>query len=189
MKKRLDPDVSIPMPVVLVGATCGGRANFMAVGWVTRANYSPPVIAVCLNKRHFTPEGIREHGTFSVCFPGRELIEATDCCGIVSGRAADKSGLFTVFYGETKTAPMIEECPLCIECRLREVRDLESNAVYFGEMVAAYAEESALSDGAPDYRKMGAFLLTMPDKVYWSIGEPVGKAWSDGKRVRERLKG
>ena len=60
-----------PMPVTLVGAMVEGKANFMAVGWVMRVNRQPPLLAVALNKAHFTPRGIREHQHLQRQFPRR----------------------------------------------------------------------------------------------------------------------
>ena len=113
LKKKIDSNVSLyPMPVVLAGAVAGGKANFLAIGWITRVNHQPPMVAMSLSKRHHTNGGIREHKEFSVNLPGVNLLEKTDYCGLVSGREKDKSQLFTLFYGELKHAPMIEECPL-----------------------------------------------------------------------------
>ena len=182
-KVRIGNNVSIPMPVVLVGAIVQGKANFMAVGWISRVNSNPPMIAVGIGKAKYTQGGIQEHKTFSVCFPGTDLIAKTDYCGIVSGREKDKSLIFKIFYGETQTAPMIEECPLCLECRLVQNLELPTSTLFVGEIAGAYCEERYLTNGNPDYRKMNAFLLTMPDNVYWSIGAEVGNALSDGKNL------
>jgi flavin reductase (DIM6/NTAB) family NADH-FMN oxidoreductase RutF len=170
-----------PMPMTLVGATVEGRANFMAVAWVSRVNRTPPMIGVALNKRHHTPTGIREHGTFSINIPGADLMVQTDYCGLVSGRETDKSGVFEVFYGELKTAPMIEQCPLCLECRWVETVPLPTNHLFIGEIVAAYAVEDCLVDGKPDVGKIRPFVLTMPDNNYWTVGQHAGKAWSVGR--------
>jgi flavin reductase (DIM6/NTAB) family NADH-FMN oxidoreductase RutF len=174
-----------PMPVTLVGATVDGRANFLAVAWVMRVSMKPPLLAVALNKAHFTPKGIREHGTFSVNFPGADLMEKADYCGLVSGHKVDKSGLFRVFYGELETAPLIEECPLGLECRVFQVVELPANNLFIGEIMAAYADEDCLSDGQPDISKVNPLLLTMPDNNYWTVGERAGKAWSAGKKLKE----
>jgi len=174
-----------PMPVTLVGAVVEGRANFMAVGWVMRVNRKPPLLAVALNKGHFTPEGIRQHRAFSVNFPGADLMEKTDYCGLVSGRQVDKSGLFRVFYGELEAAPLIEECPLGLECRLYEVVELPVNDLFIGEIVAAYADEDCLTDGQPDILKINPLVLTMPDNQYWTVGERAGKAWAAGKNLKQ----
>ena len=174
-----------PMPVTLVGANVEGRANFLAVGWVMRVNMKPPLPAVALNKGHFTPRGIREHGTFSVNFPGANLIEKADYCGLVSGRRVDKSGLFRVFYGELETAPLIEECPLGLECRLYQVVELPANDLFIGEIVAAHADEDCLTDGQPDILKINPMVLTMPDNNYWTVGERVGQAWHAGRKLKQ----
>ncbi|MGD0828693.1 MAG: flavin reductase family protein [Desulfobaccales bacterium] len=173
------------MPVTLVGASVEGRANFMTVGWVMRVNLKPPLLAVALNKAHFTPEGIRQNRAFSVNFPGADLMEKTDYCGLVSGRQVDKSGLFRVFYGELETTPLIEECPLGLECRLYEVVELPTNDLFIGEIVAAYVDEDCLTIGQPDILKINPLVLTMPDNHYWTVGELAGEAWHAGKKMKQ----
>lgn len=181
-KVRIDSNVSIyPMPVVLAGAMVGGKANFLAIGWVARVNYQPPMVAMSLSKGHYTNDGIREHREFSVNVPGLNLLEKTDYCGMVSGRERGKAQLFSLFYGDLKHAPMIQECSLAFTCRLTQIVELPSNDLLVGEIVEAYAEEGCLTKGAPDIAKMAPFTLTMPDNIYWKIGEPVGKAWEAGR--------
>lgn len=170
-----------PMPMVLVGAVVAGRANFMAVGWVSRVNFNPPMMAVALGKFHYTNAGIHKHKAFSVNIPGIALLEKVDYCGIVSGEKTDKSKLFDVFYGELPGAPMIRECPLSLECRLVNTVDMPTNSLFIGEIVSAYSEERYLTEGKPDIKKINPFTLTMPDNNFWKIGENGGKAWSAGK--------
>lgn len=178
--------VPYPMPVTLVGANVRERANFLAVAWLSRVNNKPPLVGLALNKAHYTLEGIRENKTFSVNLPGADLVEKTDYCGIVSGREADKSSLFSIFYGELKTAPMIRECPLCVECKLFDIIELPANALVLGEIADAYAEEKYLTGGKLDIRKMNPILLTMPDSTYWGLGEAVAKAWNVGKKLEAK---
>jgi flavin reductase (DIM6/NTAB) family NADH-FMN oxidoreductase RutF len=173
-----------PMPVVLVGTNVKDRANFMAVGFVSRVNAAPPMLAVGIFNKHYTNEGMKENGTFSVCFPDAALIEKTDYCGIVSGRKVDKSTLFDVFYGETKTAPMIEECPLNLECRLVQTVELQTNNLHIGEIIASYADERCMTEGKIDIKKLNPLLLTMPDNRYWTVGGFAGDAWEAGKKLK-----
>jgi flavin reductase (DIM6/NTAB) family NADH-FMN oxidoreductase RutF len=181
---RIDNNVSIyPMPVVLAGAMVGEQANFLAVGWISRVNSQPPMLAMALNKRHFTNGGIREHREFSVNVPGMDLLEKVDYCGLISGREADKSKLFNVFYGKLRAAPLIRECSLCMACTLVEMVPLPSNDLFIGEIVEAYAEEECLTAGNPDISKMQPFTLTMPDNIYWMVGEKAGKAWEAGRKL------
>jgi flavin reductase (DIM6/NTAB) family NADH-FMN oxidoreductase RutF len=184
-KMRVGPNVYIPMPVSLVGSVVNERPNFMPVGWVTRVNRNPPYIGVGINKAHYTPTGIREKGAFSVNFPPADLVTETDYCGIVSGKNTDKSTLFELFYGESKTAPMINRCPLCLECKLVDIHEMPTNVLFIGEIIAVYTEEEYLTNGQPDVKKMNLMILTMPDNNYWSIGEHVGEAWKIGNRLRQ----
>ncbi len=190
MKKvTIGPDAFVvPMPMTLVGAMVEGKPNFMAVAWLTRVNNTPPMVGAAIGKDHHTARGIEENESFSVNFPGVDLIERTDYCGLVSGRTRDKSTLFEVFHGELKTAPMVVECPLCLECRLERIVDLPSNNLYVGEIVGAYTETRYLSEGIPDIQKMNPFVLTMPDNSYWAIGRHAGNAWEAGKAYSRRGK-
>ncbi|MFP3868253.1 MAG: flavin reductase family protein [Desulfobacteraceae bacterium] len=177
-----------PMPVSLLGALVGGRINFMTVAWLARVNFKPAIMAVAVNRRHFTTPGIRENGCFSVNFPSADMLLETDYCGLVSGRVANKSGLFEVFYGELENAPMIKKCPLSLECRLIETVTLPNNYLFLGEIVAAYTEERYLTDGQPDIQKMNPLVLSMPDKNYWTIGAQAGTAWDAGKKLKPAKK-
>jgi flavin reductase (DIM6/NTAB) family NADH-FMN oxidoreductase RutF len=156
----------------------------MTVAWLTRVNFDPPMLAVALGAGHHTPGGIRENKTFSVCIPGVALVEKTDYCGLVSGKRVDKSGVFEVFYGDLETAPMIAECPLCVECLLAQVVELPSNLLMIGNIAGVYADEAILTDGKPDPAKFSPLVLTMPDNHYWKLGEPCGSAWSAGKALK-----
>ena len=185
-KVPIGNNVFLPMPMVIVGVRGKQKANFMPVGWASRANAAPPMIAVGINKVHLTSELIMEHKAFSVNVPTKDLIEKMDYCGLVSGKKEDKSALFKVFYGTKGGAPMIDECPLCIECKLVEAVPLPSNSIFVGEIVGAYAEKSCMSGDFVDMEKLGALTLTMPDNSYRGLGPVVGKAWSDGKKLMKK---
>jgi flavin reductase (DIM6/NTAB) family NADH-FMN oxidoreductase RutF len=180
-------NVFIPMPVTLVGCTLKGKANFMTVGWVSRVNAKPPQIGIGIGRNHATPEGIIENRTFSVCFPGRADLVKVDYCGIVSGKDVDKSSLFTLFYGDLKTAPMIEVASLNLECALVQTVELGTNYLFIGEIKGAYARPECVENGRMDPKKADYLMLTIPDNTYWSLGEPVGRAWQDGKKYNSRL--
>lgn len=171
-----------PMPLVLVGSVIGDQVNFMVAGWVSRVNYQPPLIAVAIDKGHHTAAGIREHGQIGVSIPGRGLIERVDYVGLVSGKEQDKSRVFHHFTRDLAYAPMVQECPLTLECSLVQAVDLPTTTLFIGEIKGAYADEQCLTDGKPDIRKMEPITFTMPDNTYWAVGEYLGKAWSIGKK-------
>jgi flavin reductase (DIM6/NTAB) family NADH-FMN oxidoreductase RutF len=175
-----------PMPVTLVGTEVEGKANFMAVGWISRVNGNPPYIGIGINKNHYTAKGILENGAFSINFPSTDIIEKTDYCGLVSGRKEDKSELFEVFYGKLEAAPMIKECPLNLECGLVNTIEFPTHYFFVGEILAAYSEEKYLTEGKPDIKKMDPLLLTMPDNSYWTVGYHKGEAWKIGKNLKDK---
>jgi flavin reductase (DIM6/NTAB) family NADH-FMN oxidoreductase RutF len=175
-----------PMPVVLVGVAGENRPNFMTAAWVTCANYQPPMFLMALGKSHYTSQWIRKNRAFSINIPGKNLLEKTDWCGLVSGKDIDKSEKFGIFYGKLETVPMIRECPLCFECTLVETVALPADELYIGEIAETWSEQRYLSDGKPDTEKIEPFILTMPDNRYWSLGESLGKAWSSGRHLINR---
>lgn len=178
----------LPMATTILGSHLEDRPNFMALGWLTRVNFEPPMLGVAVSQGHASHKAILETGEFSVNFPTVEMVEVTDYVGLVSGKRVDKSNLFNLFYGELKNAPMISECPLTMACKLVKTVELPTNSFFIGEIVGAYSEERFLTNNMPDIKKINPFLLTMPDNGYWSVGELIGRAWSDGKSMRKRLK-
>jgi flavin reductase (DIM6/NTAB) family NADH-FMN oxidoreductase RutF len=170
-----------PMPCSLVGMNVEGKPNFLTVAWFSKVNVKPPYIMVALGKSHYSNPGIKENKTFSLNIPSAAMAEATDYCGIVSGKKYDKASLFGVFYGKLKTAPMIRECPYNLECRLVQTVDLPGDELFIGEIVAAYSDERYLTNGLPDLQKMKPFVLAMPQRKYVSLGKQFGAAWEMGK--------
>lgn len=176
-----------PGTQTILGTHLAGKANFMALGWLTRVNFNPPMLGICVNKNTASHAAILETGEFSINVPTVQMIEITDYIGLVSGRSVDKSDLFEVFYGELKSAPMIKDCPITMECRVTETVNLPTNYFFIGEIITIFSEEKFLTDGKPDVKKINPFLLTMPDNRFWAIGECVGKPWDAGKALQKRL--
>jgi len=184
-KTRINENAfTYPMPMVVVGTLVEDRPNFMAVAWVTRVNSKPPMIGITLGKTHYTNGGIHATGAFSVNVPSIRLIEKVDYCGLVSGKNTDKSELFTVVQGQITGAPMINECSVCMDCKVAQVVDLPTNEVFIGEIVGAYADADCCTDGKPDIQNIRPLTLTMPDNRYWEVGATAGKAWDIGKNLK-----
>ena len=76
-----------------------------------------------------------------------------------NGSQHDKSGIFDLFYGELKTAPMIKDCPLNMECQLVGIVESGLSEIFIGEIVGTYTEEKFLTDGKLDFRKMEPLIL------------------------------
>ncbi len=173
-----------PMPVTLVGTNVKGKPNFLTAAFCGIMNPHPPIIYVALNKAHYSNAGIKENRTFSVNIPSAEMVRVTDYCGLASGSDVDKSRLFRVFYGGLETAPMIQECPLNMECRMVQTLDFRMDEAFVGEIVQTYCDEDFLANGLPDVRKMDVMAFSLHDNHYWRLGEKLGKAWSMGKNFK-----
>ncbi len=181
---------SLVLPVSLVGANVGGKPNFEAIAWFTFLGSKPVLIGVCSDKSHHTNLGIRENGTFSVNIPRAEMVVETDYCGLNSGSKVDKSEVFDVFYGDLKTAPMISECPVNMECRLVQTLEFGNNELLVGEVVASRVDEECLSEGKCDVEKVNPFLYeegkTPPG--YRKIGQSLATAFQIGVKYKPRPK-
>jgi flavin reductase (DIM6/NTAB) family NADH-FMN oxidoreductase RutF len=171
-----------PQPAVIVGANVNGKPNYLTIAWCGIMQGNPPIIEVALNKKRYTSPGIKENKTFSVNVPSTKLVRETDYVGITSGRKADKSKVFTTFYGELKTAPMVEECPINMECKLLGVLDYDgTHEIFVGQIVKTYASEDCVVDRVPDVKKVDPIIYSTGDHNYWCLGEHLAKAFSVGK--------
>ncbi|MFH1154461.1 MAG: flavin reductase family protein, partial [Pseudomonadota bacterium] len=92
------------------------------------------------------------------------------------------------FYGELKTAPLISECPLCLECKVVEIVESGLNEIFIGEIVGTFTEEGFLTEGKLDFKKMKPLILSHPNTTYWRLGEPVAMAWNIGKKCKAKRK-
>jgi flavin reductase (DIM6/NTAB) family NADH-FMN oxidoreductase RutF len=103
----------------------------------------------------------------------------------VTGRNTEKASLFDVFYGKLETAPMIRECPVCMECTLSQVVDFPEHDLFVGEIRETYVHDSVLTDGRVDISKLKPLLFDMAGKKYWSLGPELGRCWNAGKQLKD----
>ena len=120
--------------------------------------------------------------SYSINIPSEDIIEVTDHIGMVSGKSVDKSGFFKVFYGELKTAPMIEEAPINLECKVIKTIDLEKgHEIFIGEVKGAYADDNFYTNNTLDIKKIKPIIYSTGQKKYYSVGDTIGKAWNIGR--------
>ena len=181
-KKKLGPEPLLyPMPAVLVGVTINDKPNFMTAAWCGIAASKPPALSVAVRRERYTLKGIQENKTFSINVSSSAMVKETDFCGIYSGKTKDKSKIFTTFYGELKTAPLIQECPLNLECRVLHYLDLGSHTLVVGEIIETYMTASCLSDGKGDPRKIDPLIFIPGTREYHRLGEVIAPAFKIGK--------
>jgi flavin reductase (DIM6/NTAB) family NADH-FMN oxidoreductase RutF len=139
-------------PTVLVTSAHGGRRNVMAAAWSMPVEFTPPRLAVVIDKTTFTRELVAASGAFGIALPGTGLVDATYAVGRASGRdSADKIAAHGLEArpGPVLGVPVIERgCAAWLECRLIPERHAEdAYDTCFGEVVAAAADPRIFADG------------------------------------------
>ena len=182
-KTKLGPStIMFPYPTVLVGAIVNGKPNYMTASWVGIACSNPPAISVAIRPERYTYKGVIEHNTFSINVPGSKLAEQTDFCGIYSGRDNDKTEIFNTFYGKLDTAPMIEECPLNLECKVIHTVEIGTHTLFIGEIMETHGNKDCLTNGKPDIKKIDPIIYATGTRQYHKVGDEIGRAFKIGNK-------
>lgn len=151
-------------PTVLVSSAAGGERNLMAAAWSMPVEFTPPRIAVVIDKSTFTRELVLRSGAFALNIPGRALADLTYTVGSVSGRDGDKFARYAIqtFAGPVLGVPLVEGCVGWLECRLlAEPHAQQAYDSFFGEVVAAFADERVFANGRWSFRTDNAELHTL----------------------------
>jgi flavin reductase (DIM6/NTAB) family NADH-FMN oxidoreductase RutF len=177
-----------PHPTVLAGANVDGKPDFAAVAWTGVAASNPASVTIALQPHRYSLKGIYENRTFSVNVPSTELVKEADYCGLVSGAEEDKVKVckFKVFYGNLKSAPLIEQCPINLECEVAHILNLGSHHLVIGKVVETYISKECLTDDRPDIAKVRPFCFG-PMK-YYAIGEAIADAFKAGWEIKPKTK-
>ncbi|HUV29461.1 MAG TPA: flavin reductase family protein [Acidobacteriota bacterium] len=177
MKNEYDRHQLYPLPAVLVGALVDERPNYLVIGYICPFAFGRYIFLSMYRKR-YTFGGIREHRAFSVNIPSEALLREMYICGSKSGRDYDKSRLFDTFYGELKTAPMITQCPINIECKVTEIITREEGEGVIGRVIKSYVDEECLTEGELDISKVHPLLWSQGagDNLYYGLGPPLDRS-------------
>jgi flavin reductase (DIM6/NTAB) family NADH-FMN oxidoreductase RutF len=186
-KKAIGPRTLLtPLPAVMVGANIDGKPNFSTYAWCGICNSVPPMLTVAIRHQRYTLKGVKQNGTFSVNVPSVDLVKETDYCGTTTGSTTDKVADcgFQVFYGKLENAPMIDQCPVNLECRVMHMLNLGSHNLVVGQIEEVYIAENCLTDEKPDIAKIKPLIFAPEGQGYWGIGKFVAKDRSIGKQIK-----
>lgn len=151
-------------PTVLVTTAHGGRRNLMAAAWSMPVEFTPPRIAVVVDKKTFTRELLAASGRFAICLPTPPLARLTWAVGSESGRETDKFARHAVahFDGPVLGLPLVEGCSAWLELRhIPEPHAEDRYDTVFGEVVSAQADERVFAQGRWSFRDDNAELHTL----------------------------
>ncbi|MFC1993563.1 flavin reductase family protein [Chloroflexota bacterium] len=177
------------MPILLIGANVDNKPNFMAIAWCGIANADPPMISLAIRKNRYTLKGINQNMTVSVNIPSRDLLMETDYCGMVSGSEVDKADVckFSVFYGKLYNAPLIEQCPINLECKVIHTLDLGTHSFVIGQIEETHVSDGCMTEGQPDVDKINPIAyIGGSAKQYQAMGEVLANAFSIGKELEAK---
>ena len=151
-------------PTVLVTSAHGGRRNLMAAAWSMPVEFTPPRVAVVIDKSTFTRELVAASGAFALCIPGRALADLCFTVGSVSGREVDKFTRYAVASdsGPELGLPLVKGCVAWMECRLiPEPHAQEAYDTCFAEVVSAAADPRVFDGGKWSFRDDNTDLHTL----------------------------
>ena len=166
-----------PTPVTVVGVLVDEKVNFITIAHVGIVEHGAFLISI--DKSHaYTNHGIQENNTVSVNLVNYSMLKAADYCGIAKGATTDKSGVFKYHFGELLTAPIIDEAPISMECKVVDSFSFGNFTNYILKPVNTYVQEEYLNEkGKIDYEQVGPILFEFQNAQYLSIGKVIGKAW------------
>jgi flavin reductase (DIM6/NTAB) family NADH-FMN oxidoreductase RutF len=177
-----------PTPLVLCGTyDSSGRPNLATLAWAGVCCSEPPAVQISIRKERHTYASVMEKKEFTVNIPSHSQAAQADFCGMASGRSVDKfarAGL-TPLRGQHVDAPIVDEFPFCLECRLIHTFKIGSHDIFIGEILTSWASEDCLDgSGSPDPLKISP--IAFAGGMYYAIAAPALKAFDIGKSLMER---
>lgn len=174
-----------PMPVLMI-ATFGenDKVDVMNMAWGGICDNNK--VALNITESHKTSENIKKRGAFTISVADIAHIEESDFFGIASGNKMDdkfeRTGMHAIKSSRVD-APIIEEYPITLECKVIKIQNDEFGFRVIGEIVNVLADESVLDEkGKVDPTKLNAFVFDQFQSGYYKIGEKVGQAWNSGMK-------
>lgn len=183
--------IIMPLPCFMI-ATYDENYNpdVMMVAYGGQCDYNKVVLYLSAHK---TTDNLRLRRAFTLSFADANTIESSDYCGIVSAyRFPDKleQAGFTTIHSPNVDAPIINEYPLALECRVKELRLCkDGHTRIIGEVVNMSANLNCVGeDKKLDIDKIKPVVYDSSHNMYRVIGEVVGKAFQSGKALLKKSK-
>lgn len=166
-----------PLPVVMV--SCGdrdGHINVLTAAWTGTICSDPAMVYVSIRESRWSHHMISQTREFVINLTTEELAYATDYVGVKSGAQVDKfkEMHLTPVYGTLKYAPMIEESPVCIECKVEHIMELGSHDMFIATVTAVHADEAYMDENGRFHLDQ-AHPLVYSHGQYYGIGKHIGK--------------
>ncbi|GAA0121764.1 MAG: flavin reductase family protein [Clostridium argentinense] len=138
-----------PVPVVLISCkNTKGKDNVFTVGWIGTACTKPPMITVAIRPERLSYEYIKETMEFVVNLPSKDLVKKVDFCGVRSGKTIDKikEMNFTMKECENISASLIDECPISLECKVKNITPLGTHDLFLAEVICSHINSDLIDN-------------------------------------------
>ena len=178
-----------PLPAVMVStADREGNDNIITVAWTGTVCTNPAMLYISVRPERYSYHLLRESGEFVVNLTTEKLVKATDWCGVRSGRDFDKWKEMHLTRGKAEKltyAPIIQESPVNIECKVTEVQELGSHHMFLAKVGAVQVDESYMNETGK-FELNDTQLLAYSHGEYYTLGKKLG---TFGYSVRKQTAG
>lgn len=177
-----------PLPAVMVStADREGNDNIITVAWTGTVCTNPAMLYISVRPERYSYHLLRQSGEFVVNLTTEKLVKATDWCGVRSGRDFDKWKEMHLTRGKAEKltyAPIIQESPVNIECKVTEVQELGSHHMFLAKVEAVQVDESYMNETGK-FELNDTQLLAYSHGEYYTLGKKLG---TFGYSVRKKKK-
>jgi Conserved protein/domain typically associated with flavoprotein oxygenases, DIM6/NTAB family len=177
----------LPEPVVLVTAKAADKEpNIITVAWTGFMSFKPPTVYIAIHPLRHTNELIRESMEYVINVPSESMVEMVDRIGITSGKKMNKFETYglTPVPASVVGAPLIQECMVNIECKVKDIQNYGSHDIFVGEIAAVHIDEEAIrEDGRPDLDKIRPYSFPLGE--YRGMGGYLGTEGYSKKLIQE----
>ena len=179
-----------PLPPTMVSCGDMENSNIITIGWTGILNTIPPKTYISVRPTRHSYNIIKEKGEFVINLTPSKLVKEADYCGIYTGKKVDKfeKCKLTKVKGTQIDAPMIDECPVSIECKVTDIIPLGSHDMFMADIVAVNVDES-LFDKDDKMHLDKANLVAYAHGEYFELGKKIGKfGFSTNKKKKNNKK-
>ena len=167
-----------PIPAVMVSCGTMEKSNIITVAWTGILNTNPATVYISVRPNRYSYNLIKEQGEFVINLTTKNLVRATDWCGVKTGAKVDKFKSMNLHKEKANfvKCPMIKESPVSVECKVKEIKDLGSHHMFIADVLAINASQKYIDEkGAFDISKCD--LIAYANGGYYSLRKKNWKIW------------
>ena len=176
-----------PMPPVMVSCGTHEESNIITIAWTGILNTHPPMTYISVRPSRHSYAIIKERGEFAINLTSADLVKKADYCGIYTGKKVDKFAKcgFTKQEASVVSCPIIAECPMTLECKVKEIVPLGTHDMFISEIVAIDVAEELLDENGKLHLER-ARLAAFAHGEYFEVGKKIGNFGFSVKKSKKK---